>query len=108
MPAMILDIPKEWWLNMAKLEGDHAVGAGSLSERLRPWLHWQPMATFPQDGESYLVWNDRVLGGNPEVVFWEEESILFESGRCLATSDGPTYHVANFTHWAKVPGPSAS
>lgn len=70
-----------------------------------PWLSWQPMATFPRDGEGYLVWDDRKLGGDPEVVFWDDEAKGAGIGWCLATSDGPTYHVETFTHWAKIPGP---
>lgn len=68
-----------------------------------PWLDWQPMATFPRDGNGYLVWDDRKMGGDPEVVFWNDG--VRSGGRCLATSDGPIYHVETFTHWARIPGP---
>lgn len=71
----------------------------------QPWLNWQPMSTFPRDGEGYLVWNDRVMGGNPEVVFWDDEAPKASDGWCLQTDDGPAYHVAAFTHWAAIPSP---
>lgn len=67
-----------------------------------PWLDWQPMETFPRDGEGYLVWDDRKMGGCPEVVFWDDAAT---TGWCLATSDGPSYHRETFTHWARIPSP---
>jgi hypothetical protein len=69
-----------------------------------PWLDWQPMATFPRDGHGYLVCDDRTLE-NFEVVFWDDDATNAQHGWCLSTSDGPTYHVEAFTHWARVPLP---
>lgn len=69
-----------------------------------PWLDWQPMSTFPRDGNGYLVCDDRTMD-NFEAVFWDDEATNAHSGWCLSTSDGPTYHVETFTHWARVPLP---
>jgi hypothetical protein len=37
-----------------------------------PWLDWQPIETFPRDGEGYLAIDDRVQGGFPSVVYWDK------------------------------------
>lgn len=70
----------------------------------QPWLRWEPIETFPRDGDGYLVCNDRVIGGNCEVVFFDDEAT---TGWCFATMDGPNYHPETFTHWARIPLPGA-
>lgn len=61
-----------------------------------PWLQWEPIATFPRDGEAYLADDDRVDGGFPQVVFWDDGA--------LCVSDTETkYSLGFFTHWAKIP-----
>ena len=67
-----------------------------------PWVNWQPISTFPRDGEAYLVCDNRIMGGDHEVVWFDDE---VKTGWCLATSDGPHYHIDKFTHWAKLPEP---
>lgn len=75
---------------------------GAEMSAAEPWLDWLPMATFPRDGEGYLVWDNRKMGGDPEVVFWDDEVV---GPWCLKVEDGPHYHVESFTHWARIPGP---
>ncbi len=60
---------------------------------------WQPIETFPRDGNGYLVCDARTLDSH-EVVFWDDEE---KTGWCLHTSDGPSYHPATFTHWMPLP-----
>ncbi len=57
-----------------------------------PWLNWQPIKTFPQDGEAYLATND----GFPQVVFWDV-------GRLYVPDASISYMPEFFTHWAKIP-----
>ena len=61
-----------------------------------PWLDWQPIETFPCDGEAYLADDDRVEGGFPQVVFWDD-------GRLHVSDAGIAYSPGFFTHWAKIP-----
>lgn len=63
-----------------------------------PWLDWQPVETFPQDGNSYLATDGRVCDGFPQVVY-------FENGRLCVPDSGICYAAAFFTHWAKIPRP---
>jgi hypothetical protein len=44
-----------------------------------PWLKWEPIETFPRDGEAYLADDDRVAGGFPQVVFWDDDGRLHVS-----------------------------
>jgi hypothetical protein len=70
---------------------------------LRAQSDWQPMSSFPKDGNGYLVCDARTTG-NHEVVFFDDER---KSPWCLGTSDGPYYHIGTFTHWMPLPAPPA-
>lgn len=60
---------------------------------------WQPIETFPRDGEAYLATDNRVEGGFPQVVYWED------TGR-LAVPDAQISYVPHFfTHWMPLPAP---
>lgn len=61
---------------------------------------WRPIASFPKDGELYLVCDDRSLDGDHQVVFWDED---LETPFKLHTPDGPAFHEAAFTHWQPLP-----
>jgi len=68
-----------------------------------PWLDWQPIDTFPQDGEVYFATDNRVDGGFPQAVFWEP------SNRRLWVPDADlSYSPGFFTHWARIPSPPAA
>lgn len=59
---------------------------------------WQPISTFPRDGETYLATNNCVEGGFSQVVYWERDR--------LAVQDvGISYDPAFFTHWMSIPKP---
>lgn len=66
-----------------------------------PWLNWQPMTTFPSDGNPYLAIDDRVNGGFPQIVFWDEGALRVSDAKIV-------YGVRFFTHWARVPLPTPS
>lgn len=61
-----------------------------------PWLQWEPISTFPQDGEAYLANNEDVDGGFPQVVYWDV-------GRLHVSDAGISYAPGFFTHWAAIP-----
>lgn len=67
-----------------------------------PWLDWQPIDTFPRDGETYLAVNNRVQGGFPQAVSWEVV------GRLSVEDAQISYNPRFFTHWARIPLPSRS
>jgi hypothetical protein len=62
----------------------------------QPWLSWQPIGTFPQDGETYLADNNEVDGGFVQAVFWDD-------GRLHVSDAHISYAPGFFTRWAKVP-----
>ncbi len=62
-----------------------------------PWVDWQPIKTFPQDGDVYLADDERVDGGFPQVVFWDDD------GRLHVLDAGISYMPDFFTRWAKIP-----
>jgi len=64
----------------------------------KPWLHWQPIDTFPHDGEAYLADDERVQGNFPQVVFWDEDD-----GRLHVPDGGISYAPDFFTRWAVIP-----
>ena len=66
---------------------------------------WQPMATFPRDGEGYLVCNAELAGGDHAVVFFNEAA---KDGWCLQLEEGPLYHLSSYTHWMPLPEPPKS
>lgn len=61
-----------------------------------PWLDWEPIATFPQDGEPYLADNERV--GFQQVVFWDDDD-----GRLHVPDASISYAPEFFTRWAAIP-----
>jgi len=63
-----------------------------------PWLDWHPIDTFPRDEESYLVTDARLVGGFPQVVFWQEETLHVPDASI-------SYLPKAFTHWARIPMP---
>lgn len=63
-----------------------------------PWLLWEPIATFPEDGEDYLADDDRVAGGFPQVVYFDNET-----GRLHVNDCGISYVKEFFTRWARIP-----
>lgn len=64
-----------------------------------PWLDWQPIESFPKDGEGYLAIDDRVQGGFPSVVYWNK-------GRMHVSDAEISYSEGFFTHWARIPIPN--
>lgn len=66
-----------------------------------PWLDWQPIDTFPQDEESYLVTDSRLAGGFPQIVYWNQGSLSVPDAHI-------SYLPKAFTHWARVPHPSVN
>jgi hypothetical protein len=61
---------------------------------------WQPIETFPRDGECYLATDNRVDGGFPQVVFLDEDT-----GRLSVPDARIGYSPAFFTHWMPLPEP---
>lgn len=72
------------------------MGAHPMSE---PWLDWQPISTFPKDGDGYLAVDSRVLDGFPQIVFWDEGALHVPDAEIA-------YNEHFFTHWARIPLPS--
>lgn len=62
---------------------------------------WQPIETFPQDGEAYLAADGRVLGGFPQVVYWDD-------GRLHVSDASISYAPGAFTHWKAIDPPPAT
>ena len=60
------------------------------------WLDWQPIATFPDDGDGYLAIDNRIDDGFPQVVFWDD-------GNLHVTDSSIIYSKPFFTHWARIP-----
>lgn len=61
---------------------------------------WQPIETFPQDGEAYLASDNRVQGGFPQVVYWDD-------WRLHVPDAGISYPPTFFTHWKRIDQPDA-
>lgn len=103
----IWNVIKTWDVNVPAAYGGYCGATGNhvraIWEAL-PAGSWQPMETFPRDGESYLVCDRRILDGFQQVVFFDDEA---KNRWCLSTSDGPTFHFDAFTHWMKLPRPPA-
>lgn len=62
---------------------------------------WQPIESFPQDGEDYLATDNRVQDGFPQVVYWDD-------WRLHVPDAGISYMPDFFTHWRPLPAPPQS
>jgi len=65
----------------------------------QPWLDWQPIATFPKDGETCLAANMNVKEGFFQGVYYNED------GRLQIQDTEISYIPEFFTHWTKIPLP---
>ncbi|QPF81705.1 hypothetical protein IC762_12475 [Bradyrhizobium genosp. L] len=97
--ASLQRVPNTVRQSIAEVIEDLLTGVARSSEQTGG--DWQPIETFPRDGEAYLVCDDRLLDGFHQVVFWDDDND--ETEWRLATSDGPTFHIRAFTHWKRLP-----
>lgn len=61
-------------------------------------LDWQPIASFPRDGNKYLATCDEIAGGFPQVVYYDD-------GRLHVPDARISYGIEFFSHWARISQP---